>query len=131
MAAAASRAVFEVTASPLGIGYASVLKAYGERENTRLEHVRELREVLEYQEFAQAEAELQAPFDASRAKLPAGDAWERSKPTVPASLTCPQAPAGGAMPFGGGLSDATPRPPARGRCYSVRFAFFNRSAASE
>lgn len=37
---------------------ASVLKAYGERENTRLVHMRELREVLGYREFAEVEAEL-------------------------------------------------------------------------
>lgn len=33
-----------------------MLKAYGVRENTRLDHVRELRQVLEYAEFAEAEA---------------------------------------------------------------------------
>jgi hypothetical protein len=37
----------------LGIADASVLKTYGDRENTRLDHVRELRQVLEYTEFAE------------------------------------------------------------------------------
>ncbi|MEU1941797.1 Tn3 family transposase [Streptomyces sp. NPDC020125] len=48
----------------LGIADASALKAYGERENTRLAHVRELRKVLEYTEFAEAEAELRVWVDA-------------------------------------------------------------------
>ncbi|MYR40425.1 DUF4158 domain-containing protein, partial [Streptomyces sp. SID4944] len=50
--------VVEYLAEQLDIGDPSVLKAYGERENTRLEHVRELRRVLEYREFAEAEGEL-------------------------------------------------------------------------
>ena len=40
--------VVDYLAEQLGIADASVLKAYGERENTRLDHVRELRKVLEY-----------------------------------------------------------------------------------
>ncbi|GAA5052436.1 Tn3 family transposase [Streptomyces similanensis] len=51
-------------AEQLGIADASALKAYGERENTRLAHVRELRKVLEYTEFAEAEAELRVWVDA-------------------------------------------------------------------
>lgn len=51
-------------AEQLGVADASALKAYGERENTRLDHVRELRRVLEYTEFAEAEAELRAWVDA-------------------------------------------------------------------
>ncbi|MGY1548290.1 Tn3 family transposase [Streptomyces sp. MN6] len=56
--------VVDYLAEQLGIGDASALKAYGERENTRLDHVRELRRVLEYTEFAEAEAELRAWVDA-------------------------------------------------------------------
>nr|WP_228925428.1 DUF4158 domain-containing protein [Streptomyces sp. DH7] len=56
-------AVVDYLAEQLDIGNLSVLKAYGERENTRLEHVRELRRVLEYREFA-AEAELRVWVDA-------------------------------------------------------------------
>ncbi|MEV8427076.1 hypothetical protein [Streptomyces niveus] len=43
---------------------ASVLEAYGGRENTRPAHVRERRQVLEYQEFAGVEAELRMWVDA-------------------------------------------------------------------
>lgn len=39
--------VAEYLAEQLGIADASVLKTYGDRENTRLDHVRELRWVLE------------------------------------------------------------------------------------
>ncbi|WTX00847.1 Tn3 family transposase (plasmid) [Streptomycetaceae bacterium NBC_01309] len=56
--------VVDYLAEQLGIGDVSVLKAYGERENTRLEHVRELRKILEYREFADAEGELRAWVDA-------------------------------------------------------------------
>lgn len=56
--------VVDYLAEQLDIGDASVLKAYGERENTRLEHVRELRRVLEYKEFAEAEADLRTWVDA-------------------------------------------------------------------
>lgn len=56
--------VVDYLAEQLGIEDASALKAYGERENTRLDHVRELRRVLEYTEFAEAEAELRAWADA-------------------------------------------------------------------
>nr|WP_316959416.1 DUF4158 domain-containing protein [Streptomyces sp. TRM68367] len=56
--------VVDYLAEQLGIEDASELKAYGERENTRLDHVRELRWVLEYTEFAKAEAELRAWVDA-------------------------------------------------------------------
>lgn len=56
--------VVDYLAEQLDIGDASVLMAYGERENTRLEHVRELRRVLEYKEFAEAEADLRTWADA-------------------------------------------------------------------
>ena len=56
--------VADYLAEQLGVPNASVLKTYGERENTRLEHVRELREVFGYREFAWAEAELRAWVDA-------------------------------------------------------------------
>lgn len=56
--------VVDYLAKQLDIADASVLKTYGERENTRLDHVRELRRVLEYQEFAGAEAELRVWVDA-------------------------------------------------------------------
>jgi TnpA family transposase len=56
--------VVDYLAGQLGVADASALKAYGERENTRLDHVRELRRVLEYTEFAEAEAELRAWVDA-------------------------------------------------------------------
>jgi hypothetical protein len=56
--------VADYLAEQLGIADASVLKTYGDRENTRLEHVRELRRVLEYTEFAEAEAELRMWVDA-------------------------------------------------------------------
>ncbi|MBC9713484.1 Tn3 family transposase [Streptomyces sp. TRM66268-LWL] len=56
--------VVDYLAEQLGIKDSSVLKAYGERENTRPDHVRELRRVLEYTEFAEAEAELRVWVDA-------------------------------------------------------------------
>ncbi|MEV6940839.1 Tn3 family transposase [Streptomyces sp. NPDC051172] len=56
--------VVDYLAEQLGIADTSALKAYGERENTRLAHVRELRKVLEYTEFAEAEAELRVWVDA-------------------------------------------------------------------
>ncbi|AQW50738.1 Tn3 family transposase [Streptomyces violaceusniger] len=56
--------VVDYLAEQLGVADASALKAYGERENTRLDHVRELRRVLEYTEFAEAEAELRAWVEA-------------------------------------------------------------------
>ncbi|WSM19286.1 DUF4158 domain-containing protein [Streptomyces mirabilis] len=56
--------VVDYLAEQLDIGDPSVLKVYGERENTRLEHMRELRRVLEYREFAEAEAELREWVDA-------------------------------------------------------------------
>ncbi|MEV8248692.1 Tn3 family transposase [Streptomyces rochei] len=56
--------VVDYLAEQLGVADASALKAYGERENTRLDHVRELRRVLEYTEFTEAEAELRAWVDA-------------------------------------------------------------------
>lgn len=56
--------VVDYLAEQLGIDDASVLKAYGERENTRLEHVRELRRVLDYREFAEVEDELRTWVDA-------------------------------------------------------------------
>ncbi|MGW7817889.1 Tn3 family transposase [Streptomyces puniciscabiei] len=56
--------VVDYLAEQLGVADASALKAYGERENTRLDHVRELRRVLEYTEFAESEAELRAWVDA-------------------------------------------------------------------
>ncbi|MDI3101932.1 DUF4158 domain-containing protein [Streptomyces sp. AN-3] len=56
--------VADYLAEQLGVADASVLKAYGERENTRLDHVRELRRILEYTEFSEAEAELRGWVDA-------------------------------------------------------------------
>ncbi|GAB2804601.1 Tn3-like element Tn3 family transposase [Streptomyces chlorus] len=56
--------VVDYLAEQLDIGEVSVLKAYGERENTRLEHVRGLRRVLEYKEFAETEADLRTWVDA-------------------------------------------------------------------
>ncbi|MFD5222662.1 Tn3 family transposase [Streptomyces tendae] len=56
--------VVDYLAEQLGIVDASALEAYGERENTRLAHVRELRKILEYTEFAEAEAELRVWVDA-------------------------------------------------------------------
>jgi hypothetical protein len=56
--------VVDYLAEQLGVADRSALKAYGERENTRLDHVRELRRVLEYTEFAESEAELRAWVDA-------------------------------------------------------------------
>ncbi|MEU4678777.1 DUF4158 domain-containing protein [Micromonospora sp. NPDC023737] len=56
--------VVDYLAEQLGVADASALKAYGERENTRLDHVRELRRVLECTEFAEAEAELWVWADA-------------------------------------------------------------------
>lgn len=56
--------VVEYLAEQLGIKDTSVLKAYGERENTRLDHMRELRLLLGYREFAEAEAELRSWVDA-------------------------------------------------------------------
>ncbi|MEU5566284.1 DUF4158 domain-containing protein [Micromonospora musae] len=56
--------VADYLAEQLDIEDASVLKAYGERENTRLDHVPELRRVLEYTEFAAVEAELRTWVDA-------------------------------------------------------------------
>jgi hypothetical protein len=53
--------VVDYLADQPAIADSSVLKAYGERENTRLDHVRERRRLLEYREFAEAEAELRAP----------------------------------------------------------------------
>ncbi|WP_260476170.1 DUF4158 domain-containing protein [Streptomyces sp. WAC 06783] len=46
--------VADYLAEQLGIEDASVLKAYGERESTRLDHVRELRR-REYREFAEVD----------------------------------------------------------------------------
>ncbi|WUE64688.1 Tn3 family transposase [Streptomyces europaeiscabiei] len=56
--------VADYLAKQLGIADALVLKTYGDRENTRLDHVRELRRVLKYTEFAEAEAELRVWVDA-------------------------------------------------------------------
>ncbi|MGX9891389.1 Tn3 family transposase [Streptomyces sp. NPDC002276] len=57
--------VVDYLAEQLGIEDSSVLKAYGEqRWKTRFEHVWELRELLEYTEFAEAEAELRVWVDA-------------------------------------------------------------------
>ncbi|MEU2358702.1 Tn3 family transposase [Streptomyces misionensis] len=56
--------VADCLAEQLGIADVSVLKAYGEREKTRFEHVWELGKLLEYTEFAEVEAELRAWVDA-------------------------------------------------------------------
>nr|WP_050509501.1 DUF4158 domain-containing protein [Streptomyces rimosus] len=50
--------VADYLAEQLGIEDASIPKAYGERENTRLGHVQELRRLLEYREFAEVEPEV-------------------------------------------------------------------------
>nr|WP_050504291.1 DUF4158 domain-containing protein [Streptomyces rimosus] len=50
--------VADYLAEQLGIEDAAVLKTYGERENTRLDHVRELRRRLEYREFAEVDPEV-------------------------------------------------------------------------
>lgn len=50
--------VVDYLTEQLGVVDASAFKAYGGRENTRLDHFRELRRVLEYTEFAEAEADL-------------------------------------------------------------------------
>ncbi|MBA9050401.1 hypothetical protein BJ996_007132 [Streptomyces phaeogriseichromatogenes] len=47
-------------AEQLDIEDAPVLKAYSEGENTRLDHVRELRRLLEFREFAEVEPEVRA-----------------------------------------------------------------------
>ncbi|MFE5843842.1 Tn3 family transposase [Streptomyces niveus] len=56
--------VVDYLAEQLDIADSSVLKAYGEREKTRFEHMWELRRLLEYREFAEMEAELRAWVDA-------------------------------------------------------------------
>ncbi|MFH8597883.1 DUF4158 domain-containing protein [Streptomyces rimosus] len=52
--------VADYLAEQLGIEDAAVLKTCGERENTLLDHVRELRRLLEYREFAEVEPEVRA-----------------------------------------------------------------------
>lgn len=64
--------VVDYLAGQLGIGDASVVKAYGERENTRLDHVRELRQLLGYREFAGVEAELRAGWMLGRGRRASG-----------------------------------------------------------
>jgi hypothetical protein len=79
--------VVDYLADQLGIADSSVLNAYGERENTRLDHVRELRKLLEYREFAEMEAELRAWVDARawttgegpKALFDAAAAWLRER----------------------------------------------------
>ncbi|MBG6089617.1 TnpA family transposase [Actinomadura viridis] len=56
--------VVDYLAEQLAIEDASVLKAYGERENTRLGHMRELRQVQGYRDFAEVEGELREWVDA-------------------------------------------------------------------
>jgi len=79
--------VVDYLAEQLGIEDSSVLKAYGERENTRLEHARELRQVLEYKEYASAEAELRVwvyarartTGDGPKSLFDASAAWLRER----------------------------------------------------
>ncbi len=49
------REVVDLPEQP-GIGAPPVSKAYGERENTRLEHVREPQRALQHREFTEADA---------------------------------------------------------------------------
>ncbi|KUL48527.1 transposase [Streptomyces violaceusniger] len=82
-------------AEQLGVADRSALKAYGERENTRLDHVRELRRVLEYTEFAESEAELRAWVDARawttgegpKALFDAAAGWLRERRVLPPGVT--------------------------------------------
>ncbi|MEE1736170.1 DUF4158 domain-containing protein [Streptomyces sp. BE147] len=53
-----------VPGEQLDIEDASALEAYGARENTRLDHVRELRRLPEYREFAEVEPEPRTWVDA-------------------------------------------------------------------
>ena len=84
-------------AEQLGIADVSVLKAYGERENTRLDHVRELRRVLDFTEFAAAEAELRAWVDARawttgegpKALFDAAVGWLRERRVLLPGVTTP------------------------------------------
>lgn len=55
-----------------GIGAPPVSKAYGERENTRLEHVREPQRALQHREFTEAEGEPQGWADARAATTDEG-----------------------------------------------------------
>jgi hypothetical protein len=100
--------VADYLAEQLGIADASVLKAYGERENTRLDHVRELRRALEYTEFAEAEAELRAWVDARawttgegpKALFDAATGWLRERRVLLPGVTNP-GPAGRLRTGGG------------------------------
>jgi integrase len=56
--------VVDYLSAQLGIVDPSCLKAYREREMTRLEHAREIRDVYEFTDFSTAEAELAAWVDA-------------------------------------------------------------------
>nr|WP_308315282.1 Tn3 family transposase [Streptomyces sp. ISL-100] len=75
--------VVDYLAEQLGIEDASVLKAYGERENTRLEQFHRMLRRREV--FAKKSSKWGDP----RAKLLASQAWEQAKPTVLASLGLP------------------------------------------
>ncbi|WKX74027.1 DUF4158 domain-containing protein [Streptomyces sp. XD-27] len=71
------------------IGDASVLKAYGEPTNTRLDHARELRQLLEYQEFGEAEPEQRAWVDARAPCRPRPAGWNKVEPAFTLHTTAP------------------------------------------
>ena len=108
--------VVDYLAEQLGIADASALKAYGERENTRLAHVRELRKVLEYTEFAEAEAELRVWVDARawttgegpKALFDASVGWLRERRVLLPGVTTLARLVAGA---GGGEPAAVGQPP--------------------
>lgn len=56
--------VVDYLAAQLGVGDPSCLKGYREREMTRLEHAREIRDAYGFADFSAAEAELGAWVDA-------------------------------------------------------------------
>ena len=58
--------VIDYLAAQLGIGDPSCIKAYREREMTRLQHAWEIRDAYGFAEFAAAEAELTGWVDAQR-----------------------------------------------------------------
>nr|WP_282204920.1 DUF4158 domain-containing protein [Kitasatospora fiedleri] len=89
--------VADYLAEQLDIEDASVLEAHGERENTRLDHVRELRRLLEYREFAEVEPELRAWVDARawttgegpKALFDAAVGWLRERRVLLPGVTTP------------------------------------------
>lgn len=89
--------VADYLAEQLGIADASVSKTYADRENTRLDHVRELRRILEYTEFAETEAELRVWVDARawttgegpKALFDASVGWLRERRVLLPGVTTP------------------------------------------